>query len=333
MAPAGDRFTVTFTVPHQMPTAGGVYAIQQFARNLTSMMDVNLVVRRGDPKPLPGVSMHSSETFSPAEIPDADAIVLHINAPESDAFFELPDSKGEQLLLFQGYSDLGSEMVRERLSLGLRVLAVSGWLVKEAEGFGARVIHTPLGLDREIFHPGPPTDLRPAVVAMKSHPTYWKGTADGIAALQRVKQARPDVELRVFGARERAEPLPLPHTYLALSSQAEVAELFRASLVYVCPSWEEGFGMPGLEALACGTALATTDTKGSRDYALDGETALVSPPRDPEQLAQNVLRLLEDLELRRSLCARGIDLAQTRFHGWRQAAEVMGRALKGNRSH
>ena len=35
--------------------------------------------------------------------------------------------------------------------------------------------------------------------------------------------------------------------------------------------------MPGLEALACGTALATTDTKGSRDYALHEKTALDQP--------------------------------------------------------
>ena len=328
MTTGGKRFSATFVAPHQMPTAGGVYSIQQFARNLVPMMDVNLVVRKGEPKPLPGVSMYGSETFTPGSIPDADAIVLHINAPDSETFFELPAQKGERLLLFQGYSDLGSETVRERLAMGLRVFAISRWLVEEAEGYGADVTYTPPGLDRSIFFAGPETGERPPVVAMKSHPVYWKGTADGVAALERVRQARPDVEFRIFGARERPEPLPLPHTYLALGSQAEVADLFRRSAVFVCPSWEEGFGMPGLEALACGTALATTDTKGSRDYAFDGETALVSPPRDSARLADNVLRLLDDLELRRSLCAAGLDVARNRFDDWPGAAAVMGRALR-----
>jgi glycosyltransferase involved in cell wall biosynthesis len=162
---------------------------------------------------------------------------------------------------------------------------------------------------------------------MKSHPAYWKGTADGIAALQTVKQAHPDAELRIFGARERAEPLPVPHTYLALQSQREVGELLRDSAVFVCSSWEEGFGLPGLEALASGAALATTDTKGSRDYAIDGETALVSAPRDPARLGDNVLRLLNDIELRRSLCTAGAELAQSVFQDWPGAASVMGRAL------
>ena len=49
----------------------------------------------------------------------------------------------------------------------------------------------------------------------------------------------------------------------------------------VLPSWEEGLGLPGIEALACGAALARTDTKGGRDIALDGETALVTPPAAP----------------------------------------------------
>jgi glycosyltransferase involved in cell wall biosynthesis len=329
MTTPSRRFSVTFIAPHQMPTAGGVYSIQQFARNLTPMMDVNLVVRKGEPKPVGEVSMFASESFDPGAIPDADAIVLHINAPNSDAFFDLPPEKGEQLLLFQGYSELGSDTVKERLDLGLRVFAISQWLVEEAQRFGADVTYTPPGIDRDIFFAGPATGDRRPVVAMKSHPIYWKGTEDGIAALAQVREARPDVELRIFGARQRAEPLPIEHTYLALSSQAEVAELLRESAVFVCSSWEEGFGLPGLEALACGAALATTDTKGSRDYAFDGETALVTAPRDPDELARNVVRLLDDVELRRSLRAAGEELVHSRFNDWPGAAAVMGRALLG----
>lgn len=317
---AGERFRVTFIAPHQRLAAGGVYAIQQFASNLARWMEVHLVVRGGDLRPVPGVSVVRSETLAPDTIPDADATILYINASDAEPFFSLPESKGERLLLNQGYQVLGSEVVRERLGFGLRVMVVSRWLVEDARRLGANVSYTPVGLDRSIFFPGPSTDDRGATVAVKSHPAEWKGTADGFAALEQVAQARPDTEIVVFGVRPPAESPRFPHSFVSLQTQSEVASLFRKTALFVCPSWEEGFGLPGLEALACGTALATTDTKGSRDYAFHEKTALVSPPRRPEMLAESVVRLLDDAGLRRRLCDAGERCARTEFGSWAEAA-------------
>ena len=60
-----------------------------------------------------------------------------------------------------------------------------------------------------------------------------------------------------------------------------------------------------MEAMACKTALVTTDTGGCRDYAIDGETALVSPPRDIEGLTKNLKRLLDDELLLKSISGKG----------------------------
>jgi glycosyltransferase involved in cell wall biosynthesis len=321
------RFTVTFTTPGQSRAVGGFISVQEFATHLALMMDVNLVVRYEEPKPLPGVSMYRSETLSPDEVPDADATILGINRPDTGEFFNLPESKGERLLMFQGYNELESEMIRERLGLGLRVLTISRWLFEEARRFGARPEFTPLGLDRTIFFPGAPTEARGNVVCMKVHPIYWKGTPDGLEALKVVKEARPEAEFRLFGVDPPEEPFPIPNEFLSLDSQQGVASLLRESTIFVCPSWEEGFGLPGLEALACGAALATTDTKGSRDYAIHEETALVSPPKNPELLAENIVRLLDDLELRRKLTRDGLEYAYSHFKPWPEAAANLGRVL------
>jgi glycosyltransferase involved in cell wall biosynthesis len=286
-------------------------------------MRVNLLVQEADPRPLPGVNVQRSSTLAPETVPDADAIVLYANADEDEAFFNLPSSKGERMLFFQGYKALGDEKVKKRLRRGLRVVTTSKWLTEEARRLGSRPLHTPLGLDHEIFFPGIPAADRGPIVSMPSHYLDLKGTDDGIAALEIVRRQRPDAQFRLFGSVQPEFPAEF-HSRL---SRTEVAALLRESAVFVCPSWLEGFGLPGLEALACGAALVTTDTKGSRDYAIHEETALVSPPRKPELLAENVLRLLDDLELRRKLSRDGLEYASSHFKPWPEAAANLGRVL------
>ena len=60
-----------------------------------------------------------------------------------------------------------------------------------------------------------------------------------------------------------------------------------------------------MEAMMCGAALVTTDTGGSRDYALNEETALVSTPKKPDRLAKNLIRVLTDNSLRVGLAEMG----------------------------
>jgi glycosyltransferase involved in cell wall biosynthesis len=77
-----------------------------------------------------------------------------------------------------------------------------------------------------------------------------------------------------------------------------------------------------VEAMACGCALVTTDNGGSRDYAVDGETALVVPPGDPIALAVAAERLIRDGAIRTRLAASGSELVRSRFD-WDNTAAVL----------
>jgi glycosyltransferase involved in cell wall biosynthesis len=62
--------------------------------------------------------------------------------------------------------------------------------------------------------------------------------------------------------------------------------------------------------MACGCALVTSDSQGVLDYAIHQETALVSEIKNPTGLAQNILKLVKDNNLRISLAKRGNQYVQ-----------------------
>jgi glycosyltransferase involved in cell wall biosynthesis len=92
---------------------------------------------------------------------------------------------------------------------------------------------------------------------------------------------------------------------------------YAAATVFAFPSLYEGFGMPPLEAMACGTPVVTSTTSSLPEVV--GDAGLTVDPRDPDALAAAMLRLLNDAELRAELRERG--LRQARRFSWRETAE------------
>src|SRR4029077_10634374 len=88
---------------------------------------------------------------------------------------------------------------------------------------------------------------------------------------------------------------------------------YAAARVFAVGSWFEGFCQPGLESLACGTPLVTTDNGGCREYAIHEEAALGVPPGDARAMADAVQRLLEDDALAGRLVANGLDVVERDF--------------------
>jgi glycosyltransferase involved in cell wall biosynthesis len=161
---------------------------------------------------------------------------------------------------------------------------------------------------------------------MLYHEEAWKGVADGIEALIQARRAFPKLQAILFGVYPKPEGLPDWIEYRRDPPQEElVASIYNGSSIYVCPSWAEGFGLPPAEAMACGCAIAVTDSGGVRDFAEDGVTALISPPKDPEALAANLMSLLTNDELRTRLARGGHDRIQQ--FTWERSTDLMERCL------
>jgi len=106
--------------------------------------------------------------------------------------------------------------------------------------------------------------------------------------------------------------------YLGFVRDRELPALYRLATAVVFPSLYEGFGLPPLEAMACGCPVASSRAGALAEVI--GDAALELDPHDPSQMANAIDRLLEDQQLREQLAARGLERA--RSFSWRRSAEL-----------
>lgn len=92
--------------------------------------------------------------------------------------------------------------------------------------------------------------------------------------------------------------------------------LYAKAQFMVFPSLYEGFGLPALEAMTCGCPVLCSNTSSLPEVV--GDAALMVSPRDKDELAEAIKRLLSDADLRDDLRRRG--LAQARRFSWETAA-------------
>ena len=93
--------------------------------------------------------------------------------------------------------------------------------------------------------------------------------------------------------------------------------LMSAAEVFVYPSVYEGFGLPPLEAMACGTAVVTSNISSLPEVA--GDAAILTNPFEPEEIAQALAKVALDETLRGELMRMGKERAKT--FSWRRTAE------------
>jgi glycosyltransferase involved in cell wall biosynthesis len=104
--------------------------------------------------------------------------------------------------------------------------------------------------------------------------------------------------------------------FLGHVPQADLPALYSAADLFVFPSLYEGFGLPALEALACGTPVVASNVSALPEVV--GDAALQVSPLDVEELADAVERLLRDDRLRSDLRERGLERAAQ--FSWEKAA-------------
>jgi glycosyltransferase involved in cell wall biosynthesis len=127
-------------------------------------------------------------------------------------------------------------------------------------------------------------------------------------------------EISKYAALRRAVHRYNLHKYvrfLGFLPDDTLAVVYRLASVFVFPSLYEGFGLPPLEAMACGTPVITSNVSSLPEVTADA--ALLVDPYSADEIGDAMRRVLTDGALRSDLSARG--LARAREFSWERAAE------------
>jgi glycosyltransferase involved in cell wall biosynthesis len=209
-------------------------------------------------------------------------------------------------------------LARFSYRLPFRKLVTTDWLKRMTADRDAVVVGhgIELGTFRPVA-PGPGRGVPPGapagspVVGAIGRLGAVKGYSDFLAAAQWLVRDGRSVRFLIASA----DPVPLPEGWTAESvrarTEAEMAAFYSRCDVFVFPSLAEGFGLPALEAMACGCAVITTDCGGVSAFARAGDNCLMVPPDRPRALAEAMARLLSEPELRARLARAGLETARS----------------------
>lgn len=219
------------------------------------------------------------------------------------------------------------ETMRRRMSRafdgGQSVVSTSPAVTEMLAESGVRpVAYIPCGLDFETYGVDVPVEERArGTIGFPVREQPSKGTRDAVEALEMLRARHGDaLHVAAFGPKPwRGLPEWMRATWLP--TDAELRRFYNSISIFVFPSHYEGWGLPAVEAMACGAALVAADSVGSREYAIDERTALVVPRARPDMLARAVERLLGDDEMRRRLARQGH--AHVQQYTWARAVDAL----------
>jgi glycosyltransferase involved in cell wall biosynthesis len=187
------------------------------------------------------------------------------------------------------------------------------------------VIHHGVGA---MFSPAPIASPHRAFLLAVGDLYIQKNLHRLVEALSLVRRQYPEIVLNIAGdevdpdyaatLRRLVVALDLSDavTFLGHRHSTELVELYRCCAAFVFPSTIESFGMPLVEAMACGAPVIASNTSAIPEIA--GDAALLCNPQDPRDIAEKIICVLDDSMLRQSLRDRGMARAQA--FSWQECA-------------
>jgi len=254
-----------------------------------------------------------------------------------DTFWDHSFSSAKQeYLLLQGKDHLWvSNTKRNQLLQAYQdpryhILAVSNWLADFVRGKcgNPNVAVIGNGVDIHRYFPAPKAPAREKLRLLLEG-NFPDRNKNVIAAIEVAGRVRQHYSVEIWAmARRFASAGPLVDKVFLDPQPNEVAGIYQQCDALIKTSIMEGFGLPHLEAMACGCIPITYASGGVLDFCRHGENSLIAGVGNMPSLMNHILQFLSDPELRSRLKTGALDTA--RFHTWDKVAEELEHAFSSD---
>ena len=192
--------------------------------------------------------------------------------------------------LTYGGSDAGASY-----RLGLVPITEGEFVTEEiTRKYGTAPTNVGIGIDPAVFRPLPFLRNRYRVLTLaRPDGAGLKGWDITHETIMRLARTVPGVALTTYGQTDPPRIPGIVHQHHRAPSDAQLRDLYSSCGVFLSTSRHEGFGLPMLEAMACGCPVVCTDAHGNREFCRPGDTALVGAT--PDELAGHLADLIRDL--------------------------------------
>lgn len=222
----------------------------------------------------------------------------------------LDKSKGEKVYLIQGFENwlVSDRYVYETYQLKMKKIVISKWLEEIVNTYSETPsVLIPDGIDTRNFSCKINYEERENYsICFHYRKASIKGCKYAIETIFLLKTIIPKLKVKVISNEHKPKELPDWCEFYYNQSSSQVAEINNSVRVFMCTSINEGYGLPALEAMACGCAVVSTDYLGAKEYAIDGYNALLSPTKNVEEMVKNIMKIFKNENLGKELSKNGI---------------------------
>lgn len=237
-----------------------------------------------------------------------------IDFADNNPYVPMPDVK--HILYLQGFGtqDFNKE-ARNLLYKYDAVVATTNWLAKIASRAGQDLVYTiPPGIDPIFTDSGEEKTRNIITIGSLWHNSYAKNSEMVVAAMNKFARSHPRSRLLLLSAKlptnvDLLNELVVPYSLCVNPPQHLVPSLYVSSNIWLSTSLNEGFGLPIIEAMSCGTPTAVVPSYGLDDYLVHQENCLIVP-NNKERIASSMNILIKDKDMYKKIVSGGKALAK-----------------------
>ncbi|HDP67580.1 MAG TPA: glycosyltransferase [Candidatus Marinimicrobia bacterium] len=245
--------------------------------------------------PIPEVVVLTVNKICDKYLPDADAVIA-VGWQTAEPVCHLAAEKGRKFYLLQSFETYfkNRQAVLKTYHLPLKKIAISGWIIDEFQALN-ETAYGPLGnaVNANEFYLEQEYIERSTDLAVVYHPAKIKGAGDTLYILKELKKKFPKLTAILISSRRPYHCIPAWVDVHIRPDIDTLRKLYNSTKIFLHTSYWEGWGLPVMEAMACGCAIVAYRNKGLMEFIRHPQNGLLTNPGDRKKMIEIIKNLLD----------------------------------------